>query len=161
MCGGTTITSSRTDRGSFHREQMSEDSSVTPRSSLPTAHVHVSASEPACFYIIRPECTLCTFMGGRDKRPSLCLLQRGCWNTHTHPATHSPLPPQQTPLYPPVFPARAPVSKPNTTDQQPGMQIVSGDKLCAACQLHTWGLGLLSVTCVRVPLCLRRTTIMT
>lgn len=91
--------------------------------------------------------TFCTSRGGRGGRPSLCLLQRGCWNTH--PATHAP---------PPTPP---PVSKPNTTDQQPSMQIVSGDKLCAACQLHTWGLGWLSVTCVRVPPRLRRTTIMT
>lgn len=53
------------------------------------------------------------------------------------------------------------MSKPNTTDQQLGMQIVSRDKLCAACQLHTWALGWLSVTCVRVPLHLRRTTLMT
>lgn len=62
---------------------------------------------------------------------------------------------------PPIFPARAPMSKPNTTDQQLGMQIVSRDKLCAACQLHTWALGWLSVTCVRVPLHLRRATLMT
>lgn len=53
------------------------------------------------------------------------------------------------------------MSKPNTTDQQLDMQIVSRDKLCAACQPHTWALGWLSVTCVRVPLRLRCTTLMT
>lgn len=131
--------------------QMSEDSSVA----LGTAHVHVSAPGPACFSIIGAERTLCTSMGGRDERPSLCLLQE---DAGTHTLLHNPPP---TPPHPPTPPARAPVSKPNTTDQQPSMQIVSGDKLCAACQLHTWGLGWLSVTCVRVPPRLRRTTIMT
>lgn len=85
---------------------------------------------------------------------------------HTHPATSSPSLPSSCPPHlhnnpPSVFPARAPMSKPNTTDQQLGMQIVSRGKLCAACQLHTWALGWLSVTCVRVPLHLRRATLMT
>lgn len=103
-------------------------------------------------------------------------------HTHTHSATSSPSlfsscptpphptciinprtlnPAPSTPHPPSVFPARAPMSKPNTTDQQLDMQIVSRDKLCAACQPHTWALGWLSVTCVRVPLRLRCTTLMT
>lgn len=75
-----------------------------------------------------------------------------------------PSPPSPTCIItaPSVFPCqRAPMSKPNTTDQQLDMQIVSRYKLCAACQLHTWALGWLSVTCVRVPLHLRRATLMT
>lgn len=41
------------------------------------------------------------------------------------------------------------------------MQIMSRDKLCAVCQPQTWAFGWLSVTCVRAPLHLRRTTLMT
>lgn len=110
--------------------------------------------------------------------PLHCVLHRDVafhrqWKAHTHTHTttlpplhpHSPLPAPTTWIITPptatISPARAPMSKPNTTDQQLGMQIVSGDKLCAACQLHTWALGWLSVTCVRVPLHLRRATVMT
>lgn len=86
-------------------------------------------------------------------------------HAHTLPPLrpHSPLPAPPTCIITPpsAFPARAPMSKPNTTDQQLGMQIMSRDKLCAACQLHTWALGWLSVTCVRVPLHLRHATLMT
>lgn len=93
------------------------------------------------------------------------VLQRQWKHTHTLPPPHphSPLPALPTCIItpPPIFPARAPMSKPNTTDQQLCMQIVSRDKLCAVCQLHTWALGWLSVTCVRVPLHLCRATIMT
>lgn len=113
-------------------------------------------------------------LSGHDKcvAPSVFLLHqdashRPLKNTrtpcHLFTLTLLFLPPHCiiTPPPHPTLPARAPMSKPNTTDQQLGMQIVSQDKLCAACQLHTWALGWLSVTCVRVPLYLRHATLMT
>lgn len=128
--------------------------------------VCISGSECACgciCVVFQWTWQMCRpFIGGYTR----LLLCNGNENTHTPPATFSPslsssCPPHLHNNPPPISPARAPMSKPNTTDQQLCMQIVSRDKLCAACQLHTWALGWLSVTCVRVPLHLCRATIMT
>lgn len=118
-----------------------------------------------------PEC-VCVWLPESLCAPAyVCCLSvdmTNAWPVHSalHSNTHCHLFALSLLLLPPytciitptpsVSPAIAPMSKPNTTDQQLGMQIVSLDKLCTACQLHTWALGWLSVTCVRVPLHLRR-----
>lgn len=135
--------------------------------------------EPGCFCICGDEYTFCIYVASQwtwqichpfvvccTKMPPFRINRI---HIHVHTSCHLfilallfllPQPPTCI-ITPPIYPARAPMSKPNTTDQQLGMQIMSQDKLCAACQLHTWVLGWLSVTCVRVPLHLRCATIMT
>lgn len=144
------------------------DFTVTQHAYQQAMNVLVRESPLVC--ISGFECTcvcICCFSVDMTNMSSLhCVLHQDAafhrqWKTHTCTHALPPLHPNSPLSAPPIFPARVPMSKPNTTNQQLGMQIVSRDKLCAACQLHTWALGWLSVTCVRVPMYLCRATIMT